>query len=405
MYYRRILVASIGLALLPLSQAAFARPCSDVGQGGSLAYLGGDITIVEEVTSASLTSRLGLYSSPLSTSLVDLSSVTPAGTPFIMYNWPRNQDILGQPAPPPFYTVTFNPGDDFGIPVGPIDLGIFVDKKAGYTYFMGSGASNPDGMAHGKITNLGGGDFRMGFEDLFNGGDCDFDDSQFLFSGGISGEALSKVLTSGPDEDGDGEVDLVVTVGAAIEAYRDFTIIYTGEDRVLVVDTVPAEWGTIVLDESSGVATQAPAGKGNPSKSATKITWDVEDPGTLVVDAYTRPSPGGKVKFAPTSCGLLSLNDGAVALQVDQGTGELLLDNGDPIIVFGPTDGINLIAVGDKGVLPVDYPRDGTGDFDNDSLTDSMEVFNIGSDPCLEDTDGDSAIDSQDSAPLDPFIQ
>jgi hypothetical protein len=320
-----------------------------------------------------------------------------------MYNWNRNQTILGQLSP---YTVTFNPGD-FGIPVGPIDLGIYV-TNTGFTYFMGPGASNPDGIAHGKVTNLGGGDFRVGFEDLYNGGDCDFNYNQFLFSGGISGETLSKALTSGPDDDNDGEIDLVFTVGADSAAYRDFTIVYTGEDRVLVADTVPAEWRTIGLDPSTGIANDAPVGKGNANKSATRITWDVEEPGTLVVDAWTRPSPGGNAKYAPTSCGLLSLNDGAVAYQVDQETGELILDeNLDPIIVFGPTDAIHLIAVGDEdvGLLPSDYPRDGSGDFDGDGLTDAVEVFIIDSDPCLMDTDGDGAMDPVDSAPRDPLIQ
>jgi hypothetical protein len=221
---------------------------------------------------------------------------------------------------------------------------------------------------------------------------------------------LSKILTSGPDADLDGEIDLVVTVGSLSSVTYDFTITWPILERVLVVDTVPAEWTNLLLTESTGFPEQAPAGKGPKSKSATIVTWDVAEPGTLRVDADTRQSPGKKnVKYAPTSCGMLSLNDGAVALKVDQVTGELILDppiTGDPIIVSGPTDGINLIAVGDEdtGFLPADYPRDGTGDYDDDGLTDADEVFNRGTDPCLRDTDGDGVDDPDDACPRETAI-
>lgn len=405
----RVLAIAAGTsALLAATSGSAWAACPDSGQGGVLIYLGGNVTVVEEVASAGFTSRLGLYSAPLPASLVDLSSVTPAATAFIMYNWNRNQSILGQAFP---YTVTFDPSS-FGIPPGPVDLGIFVQNTV-QTYFMGSGAVNPDGIAHAKVTDLGGGTFRVGFEDLFGGGDCDFNDNQFRFSGGISGEELIKVLTSGPNADGDGDIDLVVTVGSPATVEYDFTIFYNDDERVLVVDTIPAEW--IIdpdflpnPDASSGTVVDFPAGKGPKSKSATKIEWDTDELSSLRVDVESRPSPGRNGKFAPTSCGLLTLNDGAVALQVDQVTGELILDaGGNPIVVHGPTDGIQLIAVGDEdiGQLPLGYPRDGSGDFDGDGLTDAQEAFNVGSDPCLVDTDGDGANDPVDSNPTDPNVQ
>lgn len=401
MQQRSVTIVSLA-GLLTLSFSSYAA-CPDVGQGGKLTYLGGDITIEEEITSAGYTSELGLYSAPLAATRIDLSSVTPAGTPFIMYNWNRNQSILGELFP---YTVTINPGD-FGVPLGPIDLGIYVTNTA-QTYFMGDGAFNPDGIEHAKINDLGGGTFRVGFEDLFGGGDCDFNDNQFKFTGGVSSATLNKVLTSGLDADEDGAIDLVVTVASPFSVHYDFTIIYSGDERVLVEDTLPAEWNLTSLTASTGTAESAQVGKGNASKSATRISWDVGDPGILRVDATTRPSPGGNGKFAPTSCGLLTLNDGAVAYAVDQETGELILDpEGNRIVVHGPTDGIHLIAVGDEdaGFLPDDYPRDGSGDFDDDGLTDEQEVFVIDSDPCLADTDGDGADDPVDSAPRDPSIQ
>ncbi|GFZ90858.1 DUF4114 domain-containing protein [Okeania sp. KiyG1] len=53
----------------------------------------------------------------------------------------------------------------------------------GHWYYTGEASRNPDGIAHAKVTYLSPGVARVGFEDIFGGGDWDFDDHTFIFSG------------------------------------------------------------------------------------------------------------------------------------------------------------------------------------------------------------------------------
>jgi hypothetical protein len=71
-------------------------------------------------------------------------------------------------------------------------FGIFV-RDTGFTYFMGPAARNPDLLAHGAVDNglappFPGflppppGALGVGFEDIFGGGDLDYDDLGFGFT-------------------------------------------------------------------------------------------------------------------------------------------------------------------------------------------------------------------------------
>lgn len=64
-------------------------------------------------------------------------------------------------------------------------FGIFVTDTSD-TFLMGPGSRNADGLEHAAVDALGGGVFIVGFEDLFGGGDLDYDDNVFRFEGGIS---------------------------------------------------------------------------------------------------------------------------------------------------------------------------------------------------------------------------
>lgn len=75
-------------------------------------------------------------------------------------------------------------------------------QNTGYTYFTGPGSRNPDGVVHAAITDLGNGDYLIGFEDLFGGGDKDYDDVNII----VSGPGLQVVV---PDSDSDGLPDNV----------------------------------------------------------------------------------------------------------------------------------------------------------------------------------------------------
>jgi hypothetical protein len=220
----------------------------------------------------------------------------------------------------------------------------------------------------------------------------------------------------------------------------EFTIVYdNGGDTtdVIIKDTIPAEWNVIEIngitvspvkdkddpsltdnsDSQGGTFTVFRSGKkskgpkNKDNNSSTKIYWIPETINLthdLTVKVETRRSPSGKPKYAPTSCGLFVLNPGATAFQYDPITGEIVLDSEeDPVVLAGPTDPLNLVAVED-----VDNSggvgADGTGDEDGDTLSDADEVLIHGTSPCSDDTDGDGLTDDYEVAiigcpdPLNP---
>lgn len=132
--------------------------------GQSLYYTGGDISVEILQSWAGYTSMLSLY-----------QSANPATA---LVNIGENHAGVGT-------VLAFNPAD-FGFNVGDeLVFGINV-YNTGYTYFTGPGFYNPDGVIHAAIDNLGSGNYFVGFEDLHNGGDLDYNDHRFIFSGGLS---------------------------------------------------------------------------------------------------------------------------------------------------------------------------------------------------------------------------
>ncbi len=162
----------------------------------------------------------------------------------------------------------------------------------------------------------------------------------------------------------------------------------------------------MLIDNDNNKATAGRAGKGAANKSATKIVWEpAQSGGTINVWAETRPSPGRNVKFAPTSCGVLYLNeDGAAAFEIDPGTGEPFVDQfGERLPPILESNQLCLVAVSDVDLSGSIVP-DGSGDEDGDGLTDLEEACDVGTDPCLEDTDEDGVLDGADACPLDAAI-
>ena len=98
-----------------------------------------------------------------------LSVVTPAEIPIIT----THVDPLGT-------TVelgTFPEGTE-------LMLQLYV-HDTGYTYYSGPAGRNPDGFAHVAMSYLGDCVWRVGFEDLYRGGDQDFDDAVITLSGAL----------------------------------------------------------------------------------------------------------------------------------------------------------------------------------------------------------------------------
>ena len=104
------------------------------------------------------------------------------------------------------------------------------------------------------------------------------------------------------------------------------------------------------------------------------------------------------------------VNDGAQAFEADD-QGNLVLRlggvpggaidpiNGEPVPIGDTSNSLMLVALDDLnggGLV-----GDGTGDEDGDTLEDADEAFNIGTDPCNPDTDGDGVPDNLDQCPLE----
>ena len=218
-------------------------------------------------------------------------------------------------------------------------------------------------------------------------------------------DSLTKEIISGPDSDSNNEIDLAVEVGQFVSTDYDFEVSYTNLDGppVLIEDTVPAEWNAQLMDDDEGRANAALANKSGKGKGATKIVWEPNpEGGKITVWADTRQKRRNG-KFSPTSCGALYLNKGAEAFEIDPVTLEPKVDQFDdrlpPIL---ESNQLCLVAVSDlngSGIV-----ADGSGDEDVDGLTDIAEACEIGTDPCVDDTDGDGVLDGFDACPLEAAV-
>ena len=127
--------------------------------------------------------------------------VAPSGVAFY-----TSELWLFEPGPPRFLATNRDVGQV-------IDLGVFdpgvelvfgiVVRDTGWTFKMGPGDRNPDGIPHAAVEWLEPGVAVVGFEDLYGGGDRDYDDVVFIFRGGIASEQCG----NGRDDDQDGLVD------------------------------------------------------------------------------------------------------------------------------------------------------------------------------------------------------
>jgi hypothetical protein len=72
-------------------------------------------------------------------------------------------------------------------------FGISVNKT-GNNFLMGPSSRNGDGVAHAAVEFLSSGVADVGFEDLFGGGDQDYNDTRFRFRGGIASEPIPEPI-------------------------------------------------------------------------------------------------------------------------------------------------------------------------------------------------------------------
>jgi hypothetical protein len=176
---KRIVATLFGALVVSVLAVAPAQAASIVG--AQLIADGGLVTAVFLGKSAGFTNDLYLFdASNLSTPLPVTGVVGPGyGAPGLIFT---NQT---SPIGSRVNLGSFAAGTE-------LVFGIYV-RNTGNTFFMGPGSRNPDGIAHGAIDNgaLPAGSIAVGFEDLFNGGDFDYNDLGFAFSSVRSVQTVS----------------------------------------------------------------------------------------------------------------------------------------------------------------------------------------------------------------------
>ena len=188
---RAKILAALAALLLALS-LSHAQAAAAPVLGQQIYYGGGDVEVTVLPYSASYTSQLILFSTP---------------SPLVI----ANSSQVGQ---------VFNLGNLaalYGIaPGSELVFGILV-LNTGDTFKMGPGERNPDGVEHVTVDydeGLAGDLAILGFEDLYGGGDRDYNDASFQLEGGIGvarvPEAASLVL-------------LMLGLGALVTISRSFS--------------------------------------------------------------------------------------------------------------------------------------------------------------------------------------
>ena len=151
--YARLRVALIAAAAaLVLAAPAKAQPAI----GGQLFATGGTVDIVVQPGTAGYTSQLFLVRPDGTRSNLALN--TQVGKHVTVGPFPAGKELV------------------FGISV----------LNGSDTFLMGPASRNPDGIAHAEVTETGLRTFLVGFEDLYGGGDRDFDDNVFQFTGNLA---------------------------------------------------------------------------------------------------------------------------------------------------------------------------------------------------------------------------
>jgi len=145
-----ILALCAGLVLIGFtSRSADAAPIL----GAQVFYPGGSISLTTLPSSSAYVSELGIYNAAF-TRLLLLANDEPSAV-----------------------SATFNPFA-MGLAIGDeLIFGIRVVSDANRVYFLGPGSRNPDGVRHGAIDIANG--IVISFEDLFDGGDLDYNDAVF----------------------------------------------------------------------------------------------------------------------------------------------------------------------------------------------------------------------------------
>ena len=144
------------VALIAVVLVVAAPAKAEAAIGGQLFATGGTVDIVLQPPTATFTTRLFLLQPDGTRNNIALN--TEVGKHVTVGPFPAGRELV------------------FGITV----------LNGGPTFFMGPASRNPDGIAHDEDTDTGVRTFLVGFEDVLRGGDWDYDDNVFQFTGNVA---------------------------------------------------------------------------------------------------------------------------------------------------------------------------------------------------------------------------
>lgn len=150
------LCSQVSAALIAVALVVAAPAKAQAVIGGQLFATGGTVDIVVQSGTAGWSSRLFLLQPDGTRNNIALN--TEVGKHVTAGPFPAGRELV------------------FGITV----------LNGGPTFFMGPASRNPDGIAHAGVTETGVRTFLVGFEDKFGGGDRDYDDNVFQFTGNLA---------------------------------------------------------------------------------------------------------------------------------------------------------------------------------------------------------------------------
>lgn len=159
-------MAAAGAVFMALGTVASAQAFV---MGGKIFATGGDVEVTFLPGSAGFTSELRLFTADKS-QFISIGTNTEIGKVANLGSFAAGQELL---------------------------FGIYV-QNTGNTFFMGEAARNADNIVHNIVDEIAPGVINVGFEDLFRGGDFDFDDVRYQFRGGIDDTPTTSVPVPEP---------------------------------------------------------------------------------------------------------------------------------------------------------------------------------------------------------------
>jgi hypothetical protein len=94
----------------------------------------------------------------------------------------------------------------------------------GYSYYTGSASRNPDKIVHALVSKTSPTVWQFGFEDMYNGGDKDYNDCIFKLEGGVS--TGKSAVARDSVADGSGKLTVLVKNGKALVKVVDMPMQY-----------------------------------------------------------------------------------------------------------------------------------------------------------------------------------